>query len=57
LTPKKLEDLNPLKPNDLMELKERIKKWLDSTARTFMVERVMEGYLHLLQKRAQQICA
>ena len=57
LTPKELVDLNPLKPDDLMELKERIKNLLDSAARTFMVARAMECSLKLLQKRAQQTCA
>jgi hypothetical protein len=57
LTPKKLEDLNPLKPNDLMELKVRMKNLLDTTARTFMVARAMECSLICLQKKAQQIFA
>jgi hypothetical protein len=37
-TPKKTEDLNPTKPCDLMELKERSKNLLLTTAKTFVVK-------------------
>jgi hypothetical protein len=38
MTPKKDSELDPLKPNDLMDLKERLKTLLETTAATFVVE-------------------